>query len=80
VLYFRRGANMPAANAVRNQLVLLQGRHARHIGEATMITSSRRRPSEPAGPPVRAPQHGDGYAAAVEVLQAYRCWDSMPKP
>ena len=37
VLYFERGANMLAANAVRNQLVVLQGRHPRYVGEATFI-------------------------------------------
>lgn len=81
VLYFESGANMPAANAVRNHLALVNTKHARYIGEATMIhIASREWP-----PPslrvhlYRPPKGANGHEAAIQVLKSYHCWDKVPR-
>jgi glycerate-2-kinase len=37
LLYFQRGASMPEANAVRNHLALVNTKHGRNVGDATLI-------------------------------------------
>jgi glycerate 2-kinase len=80
VLYFGCGANMPAANAVRNHLVLLHSRHLRYVKGATFIQLHT-----PELPPYlrphlfEPPKPEDGYEAAIEVLKSYNCWERVPK-
>lgn len=78
VLYFGCGCSMPEANAVRNQLALLRTRHARHVGDATMIHIAT--PEVP--PKVRVHLHAthvnsSGYEEAKRVLNHYGCWDKV---
>ena len=78
VLYFGAGSSMPEANMVRNQLALLRIRHARHVGDATLIHIAT--PEIP--PRLRVhlhPSHlnSNGYDEAIEVLNHYKCWDKM---
>ena len=80
VLYFERGANMLAANAVRNQLVVLQGRHPRHVGDATFIQlHTAEIPPDLKVHLYEPPKPDDAYAAAIEVLHDYHCWNEMPE-
>jgi glycerate 2-kinase len=80
VLYFGCGANMPAANAVRNHLVLLHSRHLRYVKGATFIQLHT-----PETPPYlrphlfETPKPEDGYKAAIEVLKSYGCWERVPE-
>jgi glycerate 2-kinase len=79
ILYFEHGASMPDINAVRNQLVLLRGRHGRNVGNATLIAVHTA--EEPLGPRVRIRRHPMGTDActyAIEVLKRYRVWDEVP--
>jgi glycerate 2-kinase len=78
VLYFGCGCSMPEANAVRNQLALLRIKHARHVGDATMIHIAT--PEIP--PNLRVHLHASyvdstGYEEAKQVLNHYGCWDKM---
>jgi glycerate 2-kinase len=78
VLYFGCGCSMPEANAVRNQLALLRVKHARHVGDATMIHIAT--PEIP--PNLRVHLHAthldtSGYEEAKRVLNHYGCWDKM---
>jgi len=82
VLYFERGASMWDTNAVRNMLVLLRGREVRYVGEATFIQiSTDERPPRVRVHAARRSyerlDHEEAYRYAVEVLQAYRCWDRV---
>ncbi len=78
VLYFGCGSSMPEANAVRNQLALLRSRHARHVGDATLVHIAT--PEIP--PKLRVHLHAthvnsSGYEEAKQVLDHYGCWDRM---
>jgi len=82
LLYFTCGATMWDTNAVRNQLVLLRGRHARYVGDATLIQiSTDERP-----PGLRVSLIGkdstqrsgvDSYQYAIDVLKTYHCWEKV---
>lgn len=82
LLYFTCGATMWDTNAVRNQLVLLRGRHARYVGDATLIQiSTDERP-----PGLRVSVIGkdstqrsgvDSYQYAIDVLKTYHCWEKV---
>lgn len=84
VLYFGCGANMPAANAVRNHLALVNGKHQRYIGDATLISFL----TEEIPPDLRVHLYPnfyfgttdiDPYDAAIGVLHDYHCWDKVPQ-
>jgi len=80
VLYFGCGANMPAANAVRNQLALLRMKHPRYVGDATLIHIM----TEENPPSLRTHLFGrdkgiDPYDAAIGVLKQYDCWHRVPE-
>ena len=84
VLYFGCGANMPAANAVRNHLALVNGKHQRYVGDATLITLH----TEENPPDLRVHLYPnfyfgtteiDPYDAAIGVLHTYRCWERVPQ-
>jgi glycerate 2-kinase len=84
VLYFGCGANMPAANAVRNHIAMMNGKHARYVGDATLISLH----TEEIPPDLRVhlfPNFFAGYTgidpydAAIGVLNGYRCWDRVPQ-
>ena len=72
VLYFGCGCSMPEANAVRNQLALLRIKHARHVGDATMLHIAT--PEVP--PKLRVHLHASyvdstGYEKAKQGLNHY---------
>ncbi|MBN1687012.1 MAG: DUF4147 domain-containing protein, partial [Spirochaetales bacterium] len=78
VLYFGCGSSMPEANAVRNQLALLRTKHARHVGDATLVHIAT--PETP--PKLRVHLHAThvdstGYEEAKQVLNHYGCWNKM---
>jgi glycerate-2-kinase len=80
VLYFECGATMWDTNAVRNQLVLLRGRHARHVGDATLVQIST--DERPPGLRIRVDKQqscADSYRHAISVLERYHCWDKVPQ-
>ena len=80
VLYFECGATMWDTNAVRNQLVLLRQRHARHVGDATLVQIST--DERPPGLRIRVDRQqscADSYRHAIGVLERYRCWDKVPQ-
>ncbi len=80
VLYFGSGANMPAANAVRNHLALVNTKHARYVGDATFIQISSREIPRRIRPHLYEPPMGaTGHEAAIGVLNAYHCWDKVPQ-
>jgi len=71
---------MPVANAVRNQLAVLRQRHARYVGEATMIHVAT--PETPPGLRVHLREYPlgvDGYRHAIDVLKSHDCWDKVPQ-
>jgi len=84
LLYFTCGATMWDTNAVRNQLVLLRGRHARYVGDATLIgIHTDERP-----PGLRISLSGKGfmqrsgvesYQYAIDILKRYNCWEKVPQ-
>ena len=84
LLYFTCGATMWDTNAVRNQLVLLRGRHARYVGDATLIgIHTDERP-----PGLRVSLSGkdstqrsgaESYQYAIDVLETYHCWEKVPQ-
>jgi glycerate 2-kinase len=79
-LYFERGSSMPEINTVRWQLMILRGRHGRHVGDATLIGIHTA--EEPQGPRVRLwrrPRGMDAYQFAIAVLKRYRVWDEVPQ-
>lgn len=80
VLYIEGGANMPAANAVRNHLALMNGKHPRYVNGATLIELH----TVETPPKLRVhlyerPEHVDAYRAAIDVLKTYRCWEKVPE-
>ena len=78
VLYFGRGANMPMANAVRNQLAMLNTKHARYVGEATLVQILT--DEVPPGLRVhmfRSADHKSAYQRAIEVLKTNECWEKV---
>lgn len=80
ILYFGCGTSMPVANAVRNQLAILRQRHARYVGDATLIHVAT--PETPPGLRVHLherPTGVDGYQHAIDVLKRYGCWDKVPE-
>jgi glycerate-2-kinase len=78
LLYFEAGASMPVANAVRNQLVVLHSRLARYTGDATVFhLLTQETPQGFRAHPFSTAPQGNGYATAIEVLRAYRCWDRV---
>jgi len=81
ILYFDSGANMPAANAVRNHLALVNTKHARYVGDATFIQISSREvpPSIVRAHLYQPPKGANGHQAAIQVLKAYHCWDKVPQ-
>lgn len=79
ILYFECGANMPAANAVRNHLALVNTKHARYVGEATLIRiHSSEWPRKMRAHLYEQPKNKSGHQAAIDVLHAYGCWDRVP--
>lgn len=79
ILYFGCGANMPAANAVRNHLVTLHSRSLRYVKGATFIQLHTTEIPPHTWPHLyRTPSPEDGYKAAIEVLKSYNCWDRVP--
>ena len=79
LLYFDRGASMPAANAVRNHLVLLHSRHLRYVKEATFVQLHTQEIPPALWPHVfKTPKPEDGYRSAVAVLKEYGCWERVP--
>ena len=80
ILYFGCGANMPAANAVRNQLTLLRGKHPRYVRGATLIQIlTAETPPNLRVHTFKRPSHVDAYPRAIEVLKGYGCWDKVPE-
>ena len=80
ILYFECGATMWDTNAVRNQLVILRQRHARYVGEATLIQV--RTDERPPGLRIRLdrpPTSADSYQHAIDILKRYGCWDEVPE-
>ena len=80
ILYFGCGTSMPVANAVRNQLAILRQRHARYVGDGTLIHIAT--PETPPGLSVHLherPSGVDGYQHAIDVLKRYDCWDEVPQ-
>jgi glycerate-2-kinase len=81
LLYFGAGANMPVANAVRNQLAMLNGRWQRYAGDATFIQLL----TEENPPKLRIhlfdrknANRADPYDRAINVLKEHDCWDKAP--
>lgn len=71
---------MPAANAVRNHLALVNTKHARYVGDATLIQiSSREFPPHVHPHLYEAPEGANGHEAAIQVLHTYNCWDKVPQ-
>ena len=80
VLYFGAGANMPAANAVRNHVAMMNTKHARYIGDATLVSIlTTETPPRLRVHMYEARKRVDPYDAAIGVLRSYRCWDAMPE-
>jgi len=80
MLYFECGATMWDTNAVRNQLVLLRQRHARHVGDATLIQiSTDERPPRLRIHVDRQRSGVDAYQYAIDVLKRYHCWEKVPQ-
>jgi glycerate-2-kinase len=79
MLYFERGASIMDTNAVRSQLVLLRGRHARNVGDATLIIFN----TAPTPPGLRERSYvrryrgRRGYQGAIDVLKKYRLWNRV---
>ena len=79
VLYFGKGADMPAANAVRNLIAMLNGKHSRYVREATLVEFL----TQETPPNLRVhlyepPKRADAYDAAIGVLHDFKCWDETP--
>jgi glycerate-2-kinase len=79
LLYFQRGASMPEANAVRNHLALVNTKHGRNVGDATLIQILT------AEVPLDLRVHlyndlavTDGHQAAIDMLKRYNCWEDVP--
>ena len=80
ILYFECGANMPAANAVRNHLALVNTKHARYVGDATLIQIlSSEWPLKVRAHMYEPPKGANAHQAAIQVLQSYHCWDKVPQ-
>lgn len=80
VLYFGCGASMPAANAVRNHLALVNTKHARYVGDATFINIGSAEVPPLIRPHVyEQPTHLSGHEAAIQVLRSFHCWDAVPQ-
>jgi glycerate-2-kinase len=80
ILYFGCGASMPEANAVRNMLGILRARHARYVGEATLLRIST--PEQPRDLRVHLhdrPRNVNGYEYAIHILKTKGCWESVPE-
>jgi len=79
MLYFEYGASIMDTNAVRNQLVILRGRHTRNVGDATLIRFN----TAPTPPGlrerfyVRRYRGKRGYQGAIDVLKEYRLWNRV---
>jgi len=71
---------MPAANAVRNQLTLLRGKHPRYVRGATLVQIlTAETPPNLRVHTFKRPSHVDAYPRAIEVLKGYGCWDKVPE-
>ena len=80
VLYFGSGANMPVANAVRNHLTLLNTKHARYLGDATLIhVGSSETPARLKVHLYKQPNGMNGHQAAIKVLRDNDCWEKVPQ-
>ena len=80
ILYFVCGASMPITNAVRNQLVILRQRHARHVGDATLIQiATQEIPTDLRVHVDEPPQGMDSYRYAISLLKRYGCWETVPQ-
>jgi glycerate 2-kinase len=80
ILYFGCGASMPETNAVRNLMSVVRLRHARHVGDATLIHIATT--ELPLGLRVHLSwpsQQDDPYQYAIELLKRYGCWDDVPQ-
>lgn len=80
MLYFEGGASIRDANAVRWQLMILRGRHGRHVGDATFLTfhTDERPPGSrvfTGNRPHAVPTNGN----AISVLKRYEIWDRVPQ-
>lgn len=80
LLYFECGSSMQEINAVRWQLMVLRGRHGRHVGDATLIGihTSEEPIDMPVRPKVR-PIGTNAYKYAINVLKRYEIWDDVPQ-
>ena len=80
ILYFSCGASMPEANAVRNLLTLVRGKHAKNIRGATVFElQTTESPLYFRGPLFERPNHLNAYEKAIGVLKQYQCWDVVPE-
>ncbi len=80
MLYFEHGSSMQDINAVRWQLMILRGRHGRHVGDATLIGihTDEVPPDLPVRPRIR-PEGTDAYEYAIEILRKYGIWSKVPE-
>jgi len=80
ILYFEMGASMPEANAVRNLVTVLRGKHAKYVHGATLIhILATEVPPNFRGHKFRTRSHDDAYGRAIGVLKRYNCWDKVPE-
>jgi glycerate-2-kinase len=80
ILYFSCGASMPEANAVRNLLTLVRGKHAKNIKGATVFElQTTESPLYLRGPLFERPNHLNAYEKAIGVLKHYQCWEVVPE-
>lgn len=79
LLYFQKGASMPEANAVRNHLALVNLKHARNVGDATLVQIL----TDEVPLDLRVHLYSDqairdGHQAAIDILKQYGCWEEAP--
>lgn len=78
-LYFRHGAPIAVANAVRTLLTVLRLKEIRYVDGATYIrlSTDERPPRLKVMLSKRA--RGDDYAHAIDLLKQYDCWEEIPE-
>ncbi len=80
ILYFGCGASMPEINAVRNLMSIVRLRHARYVGEATLIhIGTTELPPDLRVHLNRPQREDDPYRYAIDLLKRYGCWDQVPQ-
>jgi glycerate-2-kinase len=79
ILYFEMGATMPEANAVRNLVTVLRGKHTKYVRGATLIhILANELPPKIKGHKFPLRSDEDAYDRAIGVLKKYDCWDKIP--